>query len=145
MKRLLLALTIATASFVAFTSCTKEYITQEHYDMVPAQTMIYSKTATDYPWNWGETDNRAYFTLPIPELTAYYMDQGIVSVAISEDNESTYRTIPATVNGISYSYDYKVGSVIIYAEDPIMEPGSEISVPNDLVVKVSLIDADYVE
>jgi len=138
MKRLLLALTIATASFVAFTSCTKEY-----YDTVLAKTMIYEKTATRYPWQG--TDNAAYFTLPVPELTSYYINQGIVSVAISPDNETTYQTIPATINGVAYSYDYKAGSITIYAEDPIMEDGSLIEVPDNLVIKVSLIDADYVE
>ncbi len=143
MKRLLLTLTIAATTLAAMTSCTKEYITEEYYDTVPAKTMVYEKTATKYPWQG--TDNAAYFTLPVQELTAYYINQGIVSLAISPDNETTYQTIPATINGVAYSYDYKVGSVTIYAEDPIMEDGSRIEVPDNLVIKVSLIDADWVE
>lgn len=142
MKRILLTLVLATVSAAIFSSCTKEYYDQ-YYDLVPSKTFIYEKTASRYPWEG--TDNAAFFTLPLPELTQYYINQGIVSVAISPDNETTYQAIPATIEGISYSYDYQVGSVRIYAEDPIMEPGSFVNPPNNLVIKISLTDADWVE
>ncbi|HMR18250.1 MAG TPA: hypothetical protein PKA53_03025 [Sphingobacterium sp.] len=139
MKRILLALVLATVSTAMLSSCTKEY-----YEMVPSKTFIYEKTATRYPWE-DVSDNSIFFTLPINELTQYYVNQGIVSVAISPDNESTYQTIPATIGGISYSYDYQVGLIRVYAEDPIMEDGSFVNPPNNLVIKVSLTDADWIE
>jgi len=140
MKRLLLALAIATASFVVFTSCTKEYITQEHYDMVPAQTMVYERSAAD----WEGSGQQKFLDLSVQEITSYYINQGIVTVALSFNNEQTYQALPATIEGVSYSFEYTVGRVTIFAEDPIMA-GENIPIPTNAVFKISLIDADWVE
>lgn len=138
MKKILLALVLVSASVAFLGSCTKEY-----YDMVPSKTFIYEKTSTRYPWEGS--DNSGYFTLPLPELTQYYVNQGIVTVAISKDNEATYQAMPATINGIAYFYEYWVGQIRVYGEDPIMEEGSYVELPENLVIKVSLTDADWVE
>lgn len=138
MKKILLALVLLSSSGAFLSSCTKEY-----YDTVPSKTMIYEKSSSRYPWEGS--DNSAYFTLPIPELTQYYVNQGIVSVAISMDNEATYQAIPATIYGVSYSYEYWPGQLRIYGEDPIMEDGSYVELPDDLVIKVSLSDADWIQ
>lgn len=138
MKRILLALAIASASLVTLNSCTKEYITNNY---LPSQTMVYERSAS----SWQGSGNRKYLDLPVKELTNYYLQQGIVTVAMSTDDEKSYQAIPATIDAVSYSFDYVIGSVRIYAEDPIMGTGVTITPPNNAVFKVSLTDADFVE
>lgn len=139
MKRILLALTIGSASLISFTSCTKEYI--DYYETVPSKTMIYERTASQ----WQGSGNTRYIDLSVPELTSYYLRQGIVSVAFSTNNESTYNAIPATIEAVSYSFDYQVGSIRVYMEDPILDDGITLTPPSHVVFKVSLTDADYIE
>ncbi|ERJ60796.1 hypothetical protein [Sphingobacterium paucimobilis] len=139
MKRLLLAFAIAGASLVTLNSCTKEYITN---NFVPSQTMIYERVFGDWK---RESSNRLYVELSVKELNAYYMDQGIVTLAMSQDGEKSYDAIPATIDGISYSFNYKLGIVRVYLEDPIMDNGVTINPPDKVFFKVSLTDADWVE
>jgi len=137
MKKFLLAFVISTATLAMTSSCTKEY-----YDTVPSITMVYERTANQ----WEQINsNQIYVDLSVPELTNYYVDQGIVNVAISFDDENTYNTIPATIEAISYSYDYTTGSVRIYAEDPLLESGVSIDPPSHVFVKISLTEADFVQ
>ena len=139
MKKLLLALAIGSASLLTLNSCTKEYI--DYYETVPSKTMVYERSAN----SWQGNGNRKYIDLPVKELTNYYLKQGIVSVAMSTDDEKSYQAIPATIDGISFSFDYVVGSIRIYAEDPIMEAGINVQVPSNAVFKISLTDADFVQ
>ncbi|HLS96236.1 hypothetical protein BC792_11410 [Sphingobacterium allocomposti] len=134
MKKILLALLIGTATLTVGTSCTKEY-----YDVVPSITMVYERTADQ----WEGTDNQAFLTLPVPELTEYYVKQGVVSVAYSDDGERTYKSI-GTKAGAAYSFDYRVGSVTIRAEDPILGDFF-VEVPDRIFIKVTLTEADFVE
>lgn len=138
MKKILLALAIGSVSLLTLNSCTKEYITNN--ELVPSVTMVYERVAND----WSGTDNSAYLELSVPELTQYYINQGIISVAISSNNEQTYHTIPSTFNAIAYSYDYSVGKIIIKAQDPILDDFL-VEVPNNIVIKVSLTEADFIE
>lgn len=140
MKRLLLAFAIAGASLVTLNSCTKEYITNNNF--LPSQTMIYEKASGEWK---REFSNRLYVDLNVKELTKYYMDQGIVTLAMSQDGEKSFDAIPATINSISYSFNYQLGSIRVYLEDPIMDNGVEINPPSNAVFKVSLTDADWVE
>lgn len=136
MKKILLALLIGTATLTVGTSCTKEY-----YDVVPSITMVYERTADQ----WQSTSARdKHVDLSVPELTDYYVDQGIVSLAISFDSENTYYTLPATIRGVSYNFDYTTGSVRVYAQDPIYSDGT-VTVPQRVFIKVSLTEADFVE
>ena len=139
MKKLLLALAISGASLLTLNSCTKEYI--DYYENVPSKTMVYERSAS----SWQGTGNRKFLDLPVKELTKYYLEQGIVTVAMSIDNEQSYQAIPATIDAVSFTYDYVVGSVRIYAEDPIMESGINVGVPNNAVFKISLTEADFVQ
>lgn len=139
MKKLLLALAIGSASLLTLNSCTKEYI--DYYETIPSKTMVYERSAN----SWQGTGNRRYLDLPVKELTQYYINQGIVTVAMSTDNEKSYQAIPATIDGVSFSFDYVTGSVRIYAEDPIMENGINVAVPANAVFKISLTEADFVE
>lgn len=136
MKKILLALLIGTATLATTSSCTKEY-----YDVVPSITMVYTRTASQWA---SQSINTKYVDLNVPELTDYYVDQGIVTVAISFDGEKTYNGIPATINGISYSYDYTTKSIRIYAQDPI-NANVPVLVPANIHVKVSLTKADFVQ
>lgn len=137
MKKFLLAFLVGTATLAVTSSCTKEY-----YDTVPSITKIASKNANQWVL---ESDNLIYVDVNVPELTDYYVDQGITNVSISFDQEKTYNAIPATIEGVSYSYNYTTGSVRIYAEDPILESGVIIDPPSHIVIKISLTEADYVE
>lgn len=139
MKKALTLLLVSIVSLTTFNSCTKEYI--DYYDLVPTITMIYERTNKD----WSGMDNDAILTLNVPELTQYYINQGVVSVAISMDNEKSYRTIPATFEGVSYSYSYQVGKITIHAQDPILEEGIFVEVPPKAFIKVSLTETDWVE
>lgn len=143
MKKILLALLIGTATLAATSSCTKEY-----YDVVPSITAVYSRTASQWGTQITETKTGKYITryvdLTVPELSDYYVDQGIVALAISFDGEKTYNGLPATINGISYTYDYTTKSVRIYAQDPILAD-VPVNVPDKVFVKVSLTKADFVQ
>lgn len=138
MKKLLLALTITVATIITFSSCTKEeYIT----NYLPAQTVVYERVAND----WKGGGNRLTLSLPVNELTEYYIAQGSIQVHMSLDNERTYQGLPAVINGVSYSYEYSRGLVKIYLEDPIMQNGSLVNPPSNAVFKITLFDADYIK
>lgn len=79
MKKILLALLIGTATLGTLSSCTKEY-----YEMVPSISVIYTREAKD--WNTKDPQS-AYLDLNVPELTNYYVKQGVVNIAISFDGE----------------------------------------------------------
>ncbi|PRD54748.1 hypothetical protein [Sphingobacterium gobiense] len=134
MKKILLAIFIGTATLAATSSCTKEY-----YDTVPSITMVYERTADQ----WEGTDNQAYLTLSVPELTEYYVQQGVVNIAYSDDGERTYKSI-GTQQGAAYTFEYRVGSVTIKAEDPILGSDIFVEVPERIFIKVTLTDADFV-
>lgn len=137
MKKFLLAFCIGTATLMASSSCTKEYYDQ-YYDMVPSITAVY--TVTGNSWT-GDGSNNAYTDLDVPELTNYYIQQGIVNIALSFDGEVTYHTNGAVYDGATYRFDYSEGLIRIYAS------GSNVMnrIPQEVVVKVSLTEADYVE
>lgn len=141
MKKILLAFALATASLVTFNSCTKEYITEEYYQDVPSKTMIYERVANQ----WNGSGNRKYIDLPVQELTDFYRLQGGVQVHMSIDDESNYDILPATINGISYSISYTTRNIRVFAEDPIMETGTEVNVPVKAVFKIILTDAVFIE
>ena len=109
--------------------------------MVPSISVIYTREAKD--WNTKDPQS-AYLDLNVPELTNYYVKQGVVNIAISFDGEKTYNALPATIDGISYNYDYATQSVRIYAQDPIFD-GFPVDVPAKAVFKISLTDADWVQ
>ncbi|MBB2952465.1 hypothetical protein [Sphingobacterium sp. JUb56] len=138
MKRILLALLIGGATLTSLSSCTKEYVTPV------SKTMVYERSANQWQSSGNITKSK-YVDLGVPELSNYYVDQGVITLAMSFDNEKTYNAIPATIDGVSYNYDYTTGSIRIYAQDPIFENGTIIEVPTHVFVKVTLTQADYVE
>lgn len=147
MKRFLFAIGLSLASLTTFNSCTREYITNTY---LPSRTFIYTLT----PNSWSVSDNGRSIlnTIDLPELTRHYLEQGIVSVSMSNDGEATYDILPATFvfdTGtesvpIAFSVNYTVGAVTIYGEDPIDD--FIVPVPTgNVILKVSLTDADFVE
>lgn len=136
MKKILLSLFVG--SLFLFNSCTKEY--NDYYDLVPTITMVYERFESD----WTGTDNDASVKLPVPELDQYYMDQGIVTIAMSVNNEKSYHIIPAVINGVSYSSEYKKGEITIFAQDPVLGD-YYVEVPQKVIFKVSLTESDWVE
>lgn len=139
MKKILFSFLIGVATLAATSSCTKEYY-EEYYDMVPSVTMVYERTANE----WQGTENQAYLQLSVPELTEYYVQQGVVNIAYSDDGERTYKSI-GTQNGAAYTYEYRVGSVTIKAEDPILDDDIYVEVPDRIFIKVTLTDADFIQ
>lgn len=138
MKKILLAFLLGTATLAVGTSCTKEY-----YDtVVPSITMVYDRTADQWE---SLSPNNKIVRLSVPELTSYYVQQGIVNVAISFDGEANYSTLPATIDGVSYNYEYTAGSLTIFAQDPLLESGINVPVPQRAFFKVSLTESDFVE
>ncbi|CDS98628.1 hypothetical protein FM120_25745 [Sphingobacterium faecium PCAi_F2.5] len=112
MKRILLALLIGGVTLTSLSSCTKEYITEEN-----VYGDSYSYFANLSTGNWKQTNVNAYYDVPVADLTNYYLQDGYVSAAISFDGEKTYNILPASFEGISYSVEYAVGRVSVYAEN----------------------------
>lgn len=136
-KYLTIALGLIGAA--GLSSCTKEY-----YGAPPNRTFVYTVQPTDWAWDNGVL-NQIYHDIVLPELTDYYVDQGVVSVSLSVDNEVSYNILPATIEGTSYSVNYTTGFVTIYAEDPLFSPDYEVPVPDRTIkIKITLSDADYV-
>ena len=82
MKRVLLALAIASASLVTLSSCTKEYIT----NYLPGYSYVYTIKSNQ----WVQVEPKVYrFEQNIADLDELYFEDGHVSVAISYDNNET--------------------------------------------------------
>ncbi|MBK1439581.1 hypothetical protein JHJ32_06265 [Parapedobacter sp. ISTM3] len=136
-----LTLAVGFLVVLGISSCKKEY-----YDVVnpnPNSTYVYAIGTNAWQWESG-VSHQVFHTKSLPELTEYYLLEGNVSVAISFDGESSYDILPTTFNGIAYSVNYTVGSITIYAEDPLAEPGIEIDLPSPAVVKVVLSESDFI-
>lgn len=120
-------------------SCTKEY-----YDVVPNKTFVYTIQPNEWSWDEG-VSNQIYYDIDLPELTDYYVTQGLVSVAMSDNGESSYDILPSTFGGTAFSVNYTTGFVTIYAEDPIADPDYEVPIPTaTMTVKITLSDAEYI-
>lgn len=140
MKKFLLALLIGGATLATTNSCTKEY-----YEVDPRRqtiTIVYSRTASQWQ---TLSNNTKYIDLSVPELTDQYRRYGAVTIAMSFDKEKTYNGLAATIDGISYNYDYATKSVRIYAQDPLNDDTVTILPPAEVFIKVSLTESDWVE
>lgn len=132
MKKLLLAFAIGTASLMSFTGCTKEYIT----NYLPGTSYVYTIKTNQ----WSATGNPKEFVYEqsIPDLDSRYFEDGDVSVAISYDNnETTYEIIPAIIGDYSFSANYSIGKVRIYAE--YIGSGPTLR-PENMITKIVLSD-----
>lgn len=141
MKRIILATAIATATLATLGSCTKEYITNNN--MLPG----ISYTANIIPNTWSPiyTGSNIYsIDIPFTELDRQYFDFGTVQVALQFSGPNgpfnSYNTIPATINGIHYSYEYFVGKITVFAEVRTNE--TVIDINRNIKAKVTLTDAD---
>lgn len=124
----------------SLSSCEKTQVIENFYPL-PSKTYVYTVSAN----SWNGSGNRISHQINLPELTNYFLLQGGVAVAVSFDGESSYDLLPATIDGISYSVNYSVGKVVLFAEDPIMEPGITVNPPSSIQVKIILSESDYVE
>lgn len=138
MKKILLSLFVAVATLVAASSCTKEYITEEHItnNYLPGISYV----AKVVPGDWKYEGNGVYSVdLAFDELDADYFDYGNVQVALQlSSNPNTYDIVPATISKVHYSVNYTIGSVMIFAEDRNNNPQK----PEEMIIKVTLTDAD---
>jgi len=136
MKRLLLALTIAATSLAAFTGCKKEYVTNNY---LPGVSYVYNIKSNQ--WSRISGTNTFVYEQSVPDLDQRYFEDGHVSVAISYDNDATvYEIIPATIADYSFSANYSIGKVRIFAED--IGTGSTVQSPDDMITKIVLTDAE---
>ena len=133
MKRLLLAALIGTAALVSFSSCKKEYITQE-VNVLDGTSYVFPVT------EWVKESNNTYRKdIAIKDLDQRYYEDGHVSVAINLDaTPDRYVAIPAELYGYQFSYNYSIGVVRIYAK---AVSGSTPVAPDNMIVKVVLTDA----
>jgi len=135
MKKILLALAIASASLVTLNSCTKEYITNNQEGV----SYVYNLKSN----NWSRIGNSRTYeaVININDLDGRYFEDGHVSVAVSlptaSGQEATYEIIPATVLDFRYSANYSIGKVRIFADYLTDQPLN----PGDMSVKVVLTDA----
>lgn len=136
-----LFLMIALVGLVGMSGCKKTEVVER---AILPRTFIYTITPDD----WGVSENglNIQTVLPIGELDQYYIEEGNVSVAISEDGETSYDILPSTFNGIAYSVNYRVGQITIFGEDPINTGDYEVPIPQgNVVFKVTLSDAVFEE
>ena len=96
MKKILLAIAIASASLITLNSCTKEYIT----NYLPG--VSYTPTISPNKWSLLTNNGNIYLaTIDFPELDRQYFETGTVQVALEFNHaKGIYNTIPATINGI---------------------------------------------
>ncbi len=135
MKKLILALFVTTASLLTLTSCTKEYITNS----LPGRSYVYDILSNQ--WSRIENTNTFVYQQSIPDLDKRYFEDGHVSVAISyDDNSTVYEIIPAVIDDYSFSANYSVGRVTIYAED--IGTGGTVQSPKNMITKIVLTDAE---
>lgn len=134
MKKILLALAIASASLVTFNSCTKEYITNP----VPGVSYVYTIESGD--WSFDKNNRTFFAEINMADLDSRYFEDGHVSVAISYDsNPNTYEIIPAVIEDYEFSANYSIGKVRIFARD--IGLGDAIA-PESLITKIVLTDAE---
>lgn len=124
---------------ISMSSCEKTQIIENFYPL-PNKTYVYTVSGN----SWVGNTNRISHQINLPELTNYFLLQGGVAVAISFDNEASYDVLPATIDGVAYSVNYSIGKVVLFAEDPIMEPGITVNPPASLKVKIILSESDYI-
>ena len=132
-----LFLMIALVGLVGMSGCSKD--DDGYYN--PNRTFVY--TVTQNEWSLND-DGSITHDINLPELTDYYITYGFVSVAISSDGEQSYEIIPATVDGVAYSANYAVGSVVIRGQDPLVDPEFPINPGATVTVKIVLSDSDFV-
>lgn len=133
-------LTLIAGLLIVFglSSCTKEYYSPT------SRTFRYEISPNQWVRPNG-VSNRIAVDIDLPELTDYYVDQGIVNVSASFDNDQSYDILSTTFDGVSYSVNYTTGVVTIYAEDPIIDPDVVVAIPSQtIIVKVTLSDADLI-
>lgn len=135
MKRILLALVIASATMLSFNSCTKEYITNN--DVLPGLG-FYKDLLGGSAWRpVNGVPNEFQQTIALPELDQLAFEDGHVSVSIGTrtgNGIETFSNIPGTVNGRTYDVRYTIGSVII----TVFTTGT---LPETQVAKIVLTDA----
>lgn len=131
MKKILLAIAIASASLVTFSSCTKEY-----YETAPAKTYLFDVKPSD--WSKTTSSSKTYsIILSTPAIDNIVAEEGVVNVAISYDSDPDfYEIIPAKIANYHFSGNYAAnpGEVTIYAEDINITPQA----PDALRVKISI-------
>jgi hypothetical protein len=127
MKKLLSILCFAIV-LIAFSSCTKQYVTPN-----PNQSILF--TVSSNSWQLS-TDGKSYYTvISTPEIDSYFNDYGGVLAYFSFD-KGVYEQIPEVYNGVSYSYTHNAGSIVLYAQS--YDGGTPVQ-PGDLTLKLVLI------
>ncbi|MCL7989336.1 hypothetical protein M8998_15400 [Sphingobacterium sp. lm-10] len=135
MKRILLALVIASATMLSFNSCTKEYITNN--ESLPGLS-FYKDLLGGSAWRpVSGRPNEFEQTIALPELDQVAFEDGHVSVSIgtrTSNGIDEFFNIPGTVDGRTYDVRYAVGRVTF----TVFTNGS---VPATQVAKIVLTDA----
>ena len=137
MKRLLFAALIGTATLVSFSSCKKEYVT----NYLPGVSYTFDAPSDKINWKHIENTNSFILEVPFPELDDAYYNYGTVQIAIkTKAQPNQFEIIPAKIDEYSYSANYSVGKIRIYAEN--LTGDDVIYAPDQLSIKVTLTDAD---
>jgi hypothetical protein len=131
MKKLLSIFCFAIA-IATFSSCKKEYITQN-----ANQTILLNVPASA----WTTADNGVTWSAPIntPEIDSYFNAHGGVLVYFSFTS-AVYEQVPETYQGIAYSYTHNPGNITLYAQNG--NGSSAIASPGAVTVKVVLVDSN---
>ncbi|MBK0377882.1 hypothetical protein [Mucilaginibacter segetis] len=132
MKKLLSILCIAVIAFTA-SSCKKETIVAPNNN----QTILVNLRSQD----WVTTDNGKNYTqiIDVPELDSYLTDHAGVLVYLTI-NDGVYEQVPEVYQGVSYSYTYSQGTVVLYAQS--YDGAQTTPVPPNAIAKIVLVDSN---
>lgn len=133
MKRILtLVLFIGVA--LGLSSCTKEV----NNIVQPNKTIIFTVQAND----WERFDDATFSAfLDVPEIDNYLRDNGGVLVYASFD-DGIYEQLPQVYYGISYTYDYETGGILLKTQYSDGSDYPSTGKPGRVKIKVILLESD---
>lgn len=122
---------------LVFSSCTKEYITQEA--VVPNKTIQFDVLSS--AWEYDAGTKTWFAAIPVPEIDDYANRNSGILVYISSD-KVTWETIPNVFNGSTFVYTYKTGNIYLEVQGA---NGVTIEPPSSTIyTKVVIVESDPV-
>ncbi|MBW8683734.1 hypothetical protein [Chitinophaga rhizophila] len=120
---------------LVFSSCTKEYITQEA--VIPNRTIQFDVQAS--AWQFDSDSKTWYAPIPVPEIDDYANRNSGILVYISSD-KVTWEAIPDVFNGSTFVYTYKPGTIYLEVQ---RADGATIDPPTSTIyTKVVIVESD---
>ncbi|SEN71879.1 hypothetical protein SAMN05216436_12085 [bacterium A37T11] len=135
-KTLLVLMTLTT--LVGFSACSDD----DDYLAPTSHSFVFSIEPSE--WKSNDGGKVWYVDLDVPEITQYYYDQGGVDVHLGRVDD-VYEPIPATLDGVAYRFDYRIGLMTIDIQWADAANQVAPKPTNTIWVKVILTDTDSIQ